>query len=830
MKPLLLRWLACAGLIAALANGAARAQSTQVPAATPPPTANGTTTSGAGSGPGASAASGQPPAPTPIPLAEISTRAVETAEHLRATATRLESSANVAEVETALAESGRRLQAAVPDTNAALELEQRFSVLDDMAHGWSEGRRQLSVLTGRLTGHASDCSAALEEIQRQRDVWTRTEESARAQDAPEDLSRRVDAVLDNLQRTHDRITALRDRLLELQDEATRQLGVCDEALARLEQFRHNEAEEIGARTGMPLWRAVPAAGHGGLLHPILMESRIELRLSAGFLRRHEGFLLLPLLLFPALLLLMRHARSAAEHGANSDQEIREHLAVLELPYSVALLITGLFLYAFYPDAPRLLFDSAATILVVPVLRVLHRIVHPALMRPIYGVAALQVVDRIQDFLGPSPVIEQILLCLAMGGGLIFMLWSVSPARARGVPLTEREQRSLTAVTWIGRILAFVFGIACVAGAVGYMTLARFASSTALVLVNAFLGFFVAARVVLGLWELSLGIGLLAALRMVKNHRPLISRRSASIISALAVAGWLFRIRTNLATLGLKMDTLQRVAAASLSFGSVSISVGDLFLFGVTLSGSVLLSRLTRFVLDEELFPRFRLARGLAYALSSLIQYAILTIGLLLALATLGFDASRLTVMIGALGVGIGFGLQAIVNNFVSGLILLFERPIKTGDTVQVGQVTGEVKRIGVRSSTVRTASGAEVIVPNSILVSDSVTNWTLSDRSRRFELPIGVAYGTKPGTVLTMLKEVAKQHPEVLAHPEPSAVFLGFGDSALNFELRAWVADSDRLVAVKSEVAVSLSEAFEVAGIEIPFPQHDVHIVEPKKP
>ncbi|HME71745.1 MAG TPA: mechanosensitive ion channel domain-containing protein, partial [Myxococcota bacterium] len=448
----------------------------------------------------------------------------------------------------------------------------------------------------------------------------------------------------------------------------------------------------------------------------------------------------------------------------------------------------------------------------------------------YGVTALRVMDRVQDFVGTSPEIEQILICLAMGGGLIFMLWSVSPARTRGTPLTEREQRWLTGVTWIGRFLALNFGIAFAAGAFGYMVLARFASSTALIIVNAFLGFLVAARVLLGIWELSLGVRPLAALRMVKGHRPLISRRSATLISMLAIAGWLFTIRMNLGMLGLQMDTLRRVGAASVSFGSVTVSVGDLFLFGVTLWGSVLLSRLIRFALDEELFPRFRLAHGLSYALLNLIQYAILTIGLLLALATLGFDASRLTVMIGALGVGIGFGLQAIVNNFVSGLILLFERPIKTGDTVQVGQITGEVKRIGVRASTVRTASGAEVIVPNSILVSDSVTNWTLSDRSRRFELPIGVAYGTKPTGVLTMLKEVAKQHPEVLANPEPNALFLGFGDSALNFELRAWVDDGSHLAAVKSEVAVALSEAFEAAGIQIPFPQREVHIVEPKKP
>jgi len=829
MKPLLLRWLACAGLIAVMASAAARAQSPRVPVGTPAAAANKTTTTGTSAsspGSGTTDVSTQPSIPNAIALAEISTQAQEITENLRAIVIRLEASANLTETEADLAEWTRRVESGVADTNAVFQLKPRFSMLSDMAHAWQEARQHLSMLLAKTTARASDCSAALGEIQKLRDVWTRTGEAARAQNAPEELITRVDATLGALRIAQERIIALRDRLLALQGEATRQLGACDEVLARLEQSRQEEEEELGKQTGPPVWRAAPAGyGSGAVLHPILIAGRIELRLAAGFLRRHASFLPLQLLLLASLVLLMRRARSWVEDWRSSGTELREHLAVLELPYSVALLVTCLCAYALQPDAPQLLFDALAIVVLVPVLRLLHRIVHPAVMRPIYVVAALRVVDLFQPLAGTAPVVQQSLLCLSMSGGLILMLWSVSPARMRGAPQGWRS-----GVTWTGRLLGLDFGAAFVAGAFGYMNLARFLSSTALVAVNAAMGFFVAARVLIGLWDLLLAVRPLAALRMVSGHRPLIARRSATIISALAVAAWLFRIRSVLGMLGLRTDTLKRVAEASVSFGSVTFSLGDLFFFAVTLWGSVLLSRLIRFVLDEEVFPRSQLAHGLPYALSNLIHYAILTIGLLLALATLGFDASRLTVMIGALGVGIGFGLQAIVNNFVSGLILLLERPIKTGDTVQVGQVTGEVKRIGVRSSTVRTAGGAEVIVPNSTLISDSVTNWTLSDRSRRFELPIGVAYGTKPASVLTMLKEVAKQHPEVLAYPEPTAFFLDFGESSLDFELRAWVGDGNRLGGVKSEVAVALCEAFEAAGIEIPFPQRDLHIVEPKKP
>jgi small-conductance mechanosensitive channel len=184
------------------------------------------------------------------------------------------------------------------------------------------------------------------------------------------------------------------------------------------------------------------------------------------------------------------------------------------------------------------------------------------------------------------------------------------------------------------------------------------------------------------------------------------------------------------------------------------------------------------------------------------------------------------VLTGAFGVGIGFGLQTIVNNFVSGLILLFERPIQIGDTVQVGDMTGDVKRIGIRSSTLRTGSGAELIVPNSMLMSERVINWTLSDTSRRIDLPVGVAYGAEPERVLELLKQVARKHADVLQYPEPVALFVRFGESAIDFELRAWVQDGTRWQLIKTELAVALFRSLKDARIEIPFPQREVRVVE----
>jgi small-conductance mechanosensitive channel len=192
---------------------------------------------------------------------------------------------------------------------------------------------------------------------------------------------------------------------------------------------------------------------------------------------------------------------------------------------------------------------------------------------------------------------------------------------------------------------------------------------------------------------------------------------------------------------------------------------------------------------------------------------------------MGVNLTKVTVLAGALGVGIGFGLQSVVNNFVSGLILLFERPVSAGDSIEVGDLLGEVRRIGMRSSTIRTAKGADIIVPNSQLVSEKVTNWTLSDRKRRIDLPVGVNYGADPKEVIRLLEEASSRHPDILKNPPPQCIFVGYGDSSINFELRSWTDKFDDWPQVRSDLAVDIYDAVYRAGMSFPFPQRDVHLV-----
>lgn len=217
--------------------------------------------------------------------------------------------------------------------------------------------------------------------------------------------------------------------------------------------------------------------------------------------------------------------------------------------------------------------------------------------------------------------------------------------------------------------------------------------------------------------------------------------------------------------------------------------------------------------------------GIRQAVGSILRYVIIAVGLVVILQTAGIDLSALTVLAGALGIGVGLGLQNVTSNFVSGLIILFERPIKVGDRVQVGGITGDVVQISPRATIVVSNDNIAIIVPNSEFVTSSVINWSYTDRDVRFNIPIGVSYNSDPQEIKKLLLEVAAEHGGVLKHPQPDVLFDSFGDSSLNFVLRVWTRDyTSRPGVIRSDLNYAISKKFKERGVEIPFPQRDLHI------
>jgi small-conductance mechanosensitive channel len=241
--------------------------------------------------------------------------------------------------------------------------------------------------------------------------------------------------------------------------------------------------------------------------------------------------------------------------------------------------------------------------------------------------------------------------------------------------------------------------------------------------------------------------------------------------------------------------------------------------------------LVRRFLRERVLVHTSMDEGQRYAFARVTGYAIFLVGVLIGLNTTGVDLNSLLVVGGAVGIGVALGLQAIANNFISGLVLLIERPIKVGDRVEVGDVNGDVVRIAGRSTWVRTNDNVVIIVPNSEFVTGRVTNWTANDRSIRFALPVGVSYESNPDEVRRVLLDVAAKHPDVLVDPKPDVLFKGFGDSALHFELRVWtIRHVQTPKNLMSDLNFAIFEEFRKHGIHIPFPQRDLHLRSAKVP
>ena len=257
---------------------------------------------------------------------------------------------------------------------------------------------------------------------------------------------------------------------------------------------------------------------------------------------------------------------------------------------------------------------------------------------------------------------------------------------------------------------------------------------------------------------------------------------------------------------------------------VPVTVSSIFIFLLLVTFFIIMGIFVRRLLTRRVLRRFKIDSGTSYTLSRISQYLVISIGVLISFNFVGINLSSLTVIFGLLSVGIGFGLQNVTSNFISGLIILFERPISVGDRVMVNNIEGDVTEINIRSTMVRTVNNISIIVPNSAFVSEDVVNYSHGDPSYRLDIEVGVSYGSDLDNVLEALKEVANNNANVMRRPESEVHLLSFGDSAWNMQLRTWIADVKHYPKVRNELNQAIVRTFRKYDIEIPFPQRDLHM------
>jgi len=685
--------------------------------------------------------------------------------------------------------------------------------------------RELRAVQAALLQSLRPSSEAASEIVRRRKLWQDTRDAIAA-DQLLTLTQRIDGLLKEFALAEKALAQPLAQQLALGRDAATALARTGKAMGTVRAQIAGIDRKLFQRDTQGLFGALAQADLTRRLGTdrLAEDLRAEVEFMNEFDRSFDGIntsaLWLGLLSLPVFVGVSRRARKAIA----ANPALTRHPRALMRPVSAWLLMLLATLLFINFLGPTTMLKALLALAWLPIMRLQPERMRQLLGGWIYLSGVFLLLQLFGQLVGSLPLLYRLvillngLLMLAAFGGLLWRL-----RRAQDLP-ASRLKRAVQVLATGG---CAALAVAVLANLVGNVSLA--AMLTDATLVSGYIGLFLlAAGSVLRSWAAFVGRPLTAKMTGQAGHAGGLMQVLSRLFDMGLLLAWLYGTLDAFRVLRPLQGWLAAAFAWKLEFGNIGITVGGTVLFLVSVFLSFWLAKTVRGILAEDVLPHMSLPRGVANSASTMTYYLLLMLGLMVALAAAGFEVSQLALVLGALSVGIGFGLQTVVNNFVSGLILMFERPIQPGDTVELSGTVGTVRDIGMRATTFTTFEGADVVVPNGMLLSEKLINWTLSSQTRRIDLPVGVAYGSDPERVRALLLQVAQGTERVIANPPPAVLFAGFGASSLDFSVRAWTRFDDSPV-VRSALGLAIHAALRDAGVEIPFPQQDLHLksVEP---
>lgn len=760
--------------------------------------------------------------PEPIPTADI----IKEAETITATLQKMSASLNPEDRIVDIEERYPEYLKTINDFKKDPEMQKldkiSTSKLGDLQKKWMSYLAKLNEWKNNLVTRSENLEKDRINLLETKRIWEVTYTAAKGEKVPSQMLVRIKELLTAINDVQARYRKRLDGIIVLQNIVSNEVKVIEVTIAQIDELLLHKKLQIFSIDSKSLWDAFETKEEQQSFSEYLsgnFERHAET--LADFYNNFKGNILVHftlLIIILAFLLVLRRFGNELIMDKEAAEISRE---ILNHPYSVALLVTLLLTPELYPRAPNLISKLAQILSLIPVLRLLPvlYVVKIHKMLPLF--TGIYFLNLIYVLASEQALIHRIFLLFITILSLVFLIWII---RQKLLHSIESNSRLAKFGSFLITLFAIFLMISIIANVIGNVSLASLLTTASLASIYLSFILLTGSLVLIGLLNLILSTKLAFVSHIVRVHSKKAREKITKFIYFIASLLWIISTMKLFTIFDLIYDWLNAIISERLQIGSVDISIGDILVFFLAIYASILISRFIRFILEEDVLVHMKLPRGVPAAVSMLTNYVIIGFGFMIALSAAGFDLSRFAIVLGALGVGIGFGLQNIVNNFISGLILIFERPIQLRDTISQGELLGTVTRIGIRSSTIRTFDGAEVIVPNANLISNEVTNWTLSDRRRRIQILVGVAYGTDPDKVLKVLKDTIKSNPNIMDTPEPMILFREFGDSSLNFDVRFWTADSTTWLELQSDVTIAINNAFKKAGIEIPFPQRDLHL------
>ena len=667
----------------------------------------------------------------------------------------------------------------------------------------------------------------LELISFNEQTWSLTYENSISEEVPQETLTSIKNNWEDLINVKNKIIDQKNNLLILEAKIYKQKIIANEVIDELIVLKNSETYNLFYLRNDPLLESLFKTPNETENKDDFKESFSESisKIAEKIITSEAGihiYLFLIILVVLLILFLKKTFSKYAFNEADGDLQNAKNL-FLNHPLS-SIVFTSIFIaYFFFDEKPMLFNDLLITLALITSLYLLKPHVYSRFKKTLYFVILLFILDSIKTYIWFSTAQYRVYLLFQVASIILITYLFTKPYLETRKMKMGRFGLLLLNLTPVIYFLAF---ISLISNILGYTNLTDITikiiieSITTVVLFYGTLIIF--SGIVIGLIHRHFNMK-----DTYEDDKKLnVEQKSLKIISILVIIYW--------CRFFLKMTDLLRPLSTSVSdylsepykLGSISFTFGAILTFLLILILSYFATKFISYLFDEDSSLKFlKLPKGVPAAISLIIRYFILVFGIIMALGALNIDLSKFNLMAGALGLGIGFGLQTVISNFVSGLILVFERPILPGDTVEVNNLLGTVNKIGVRSSSISTFDGAEVIVPNNNLIANDLINWTLSDNVKRIEVLVSAAYSSDPNKVLKILIEVANNNKDVLKSPEVRALFSEFGNSSLNFKLRFWVPYELGLI-VKSDISLAIYNKFKEQGIEIPFPQQDIYIKE----
>jgi small-conductance mechanosensitive channel len=695
--------------------------------------------------------------------------------------------------------------------------------LESLDRHWKFFQKELKDWRRELQQASSQFTEDAAELASRRAMWEATSSATSAAAMAPALSDRVTSVIAQIDAAERAVSVPIARQISLGQRANvleTSILAGQRAVAAAISYNDHRLATIDSPT---LWEAAnDPLERGNGLRSVQTGMDVETGFLAEYREATRSYQTAKSVLALLTLFLLIWLSIRSRKVVSDDPELQASARVLRRPISSWLVLLMVSVVVFEPDAPILMHQVAMFIALVPVLRLLPQTVYAVLGPWPYVATGLYLLHRLSFLLLANPYYYRVYLVGLALLSVVLLAWVLWKRRPRaGAASITPSQKWVRGAGW-GAIAALLAAI--VANLIGNVSLAEMLIGA--ILESGYVGLvlYAGVTVLASVIRLLLARKLLSRFRIVTQHVGPLMRTFTKLLKFGAFAAWIVVVLNEFRVFRPIRDAVMGVLTHELRFGKISLTLGGVLLFLFSVWLAFWAAKTVRLILQDEILPKMSLPRGVGNSISSLTYYAMVMFGLVVALAAAGFEVSQLAFVVGALGVGIGFGLQNVVNNFVSGLILMFERPIQPGDVVEIGGVSGKVREIGMRATTLGTFEGADVVVPNGMLLNEKLVNWTLSDMDRRIDVNVGVAYGTDPARVLELLMEVTRSTDGIANEPEPTILFAGFGANSLDFSIRSWTNNFNDWVKIRSALTVRVYDALKNAGIEIPFPQHDLHL------